>query len=69
MKMWIAKLEKGPYLVLFKEKPVKQFNAFMRGWYWESENMCNTHMILDGSEYPEVTFENSPVEVELVIKK
>ena len=62
-------MKKKPYLVLFKEKPVKQFNTFTRRWYWESKDMDNTYMILDSSEYPEVTFENSPQEVELVIKK
>lgn len=67
--MWIAKHERQPYLVLFKEKPVKLFDKSTRSWWWESENMCETHIILDCSEYPEVTFENSPMEVELVIKK
>ena len=65
MKMWIAKHERQPYLVLFKEKPVKMFNKYTNGWWWEPIDMCNTYMILDSSEYPEVTFENSPQEVEL----
>ena len=69
MKMWIAKHERQSYLVLFKEKPVKRFDKFTRGWWWESENMCNSYMTLDSSAFPEVTFENSPMEVELVIKK
>ena len=67
MKMWIAKHERQPYLVLFKEKPVKRFDKFTRGWWWESENMCNSYMTLDGSAFPSVTFENSPKEVELVL--
>ena len=65
MKMWIAKHEKQPYLVLFKEKPVKIFDKYTNGWWWESINMCNAYITLDGSEFPEVTFENSPIEVEL----
>ena len=65
MNMWIAKHERQSYLVLFKEKPVKRFDKFTRGWWWESENMCNSYMTLDSSAFPEVTFENSPMEVEL----
>jgi hypothetical protein len=65
MKMWIAKHERQPYLVLFKEKPIKMFNKYTNAWWWEPIDMCNTYMILDSSEFPEVTFENSPQEVEL----
>lgn len=68
MKMWIAKHERQSYLVLFKEKPVKRFDNFTRAWWWESNDMYNTYIILDSSEFPEVTFENSPMEVELVLK-
>lgn len=66
--MWIAKHERQPYLVLFKEQPVKRFDKFTRSWWWEHENMGRTHIILDSSEFPEVTFENSPQEVELKLK-
>ena len=70
MKMWIAKHERQQsYLVLFKEKPVKRFDKFTGSWWWGYEDIGKTYIILDSSEYPEVTFENSPLEVELVIKK
>ena len=65
MKMWIAKHESKSYLVLFREKPVKRFDKFTISWWWESENMRNAYMTLDSSNFPEVTFENSPREVEL----
>ena len=70
MKMWIARHERYPYLVLFKEKPTKRFDKRTSRWYWcASEDAYNPFMILGSLEYPEVTFENSPMEVELVIKK
>ena len=70
MKMWIAKNEKQSYLLLFEKKPVKMYDKFLRRWCWKSEDMCSNHItLLNGSEFPEVTFENSPMEVELVIKK
>ena len=69
MKMWIAKHEKQSYVVLFKEKPVKRYDKYTKGWWWESETMYNAYLCLDAESFPEVTFENSPQEVELKLKK
>ena len=59
--MWIAR-EKSGTLILWFNKPVKQGD----GWYNN-----DGYFVLDRDSvlYPEVTFENSPMEVELVIKK
>ena len=59
MKLWIARDKDG--LTLFKDKPE----------YNKVTNIFRGHVfsyIFDDS-FPEVTFENSPQEVELVIKK
>lgn len=57
MKMWIARNKDGS-LALFRYKPLRiRYDTFdrLRGDFIE----------LDKKLYPEVTFENSPVEVEL----
>ena len=56
MKMWIAR-DFGGGLYLFPEKP-----TLMIGYnYWDGEDWYK----LDQDFLPEVTFENSPMEVEL----
>ena len=69
MKMWIARDRVGiangftPQLALFENKPftsdVKEGMWFTRGRYY----------VLPEDRFPEVTFDNSPMEVELVLKK
>ena len=56
MKMWIAR-DFGGGLYLFPEKPIKlvKYNC------WDGEDWYK----IDQDLFPEVTFENSPVEVEL----
>ena len=63
MKMYIARDSYG--LWLFRKKPTK---------YLSNGDKCfnkvgNTRYLIDSQLFPEVTFENSPQEVELVIKK
>ena len=58
MKMWIARSRRGS-LSLFTKKPFK--DHFGR-WFGEGDSVCKF-------DFPEVTFENSPMEVELVLKK
>ena len=62
MKMWIARNEDGT-LALFKIKPM-HFYEEGSAHYW-----AGLALYLPCNEYPEVTFENSPMEVEIVIKK
>lgn len=61
MTIWIARDHDGS-LYVYRKKPLhnggKTFIAQSSQW-WR----------IDKNEYPEVTFENSPMEVELVIKK
>ena len=61
MKMWIAR-DKNGALHLFEEKPSLRYQ---RWWGKTTIYECQ----IDTSLYPEVTFENSPMEVELVLKK
>lgn len=60
MKMWIARDLRFNGLYLYKEKPVLDGNM------WFSEDYPYT---IDNLLFPEVTFENSPMEVELKLKK
>lgn len=54
MKMWIAR-DSSKEICLHTEKP-----RLLDG-YWNSDNW----FMLDNTDFPEVTFENSPMEVEL----
>ena len=63
MKMWIARNSDNT-LELFKIKP-KSFYEERIGKYWVGGN----GLFLNSNSFPEVTFENSPMEVELLIKK
>lgn len=58
MKYWIARSERG-LLTMHFEKPTYKYRF---GW-----NHVLT--ILDGKEFPEVTFENSPQMVEIKLVK
>ena len=60
MKLRIAR-EKCGHLYLHKGKPFKEDGM----WF----NRYDVYMKLPTKDFPEVTFENSPKEVELVIKK
>ena len=60
MKMYIARDPKG-IICLHLDKPTLRNDAI--GW------LSSDWIILDEDLFPEVTFENSPMEVELVIKK
>lgn len=57
---WIAR-DKGGGLYLFPEKPIKD-NIY---GYYEGDNWYK----IDSAFLPEVTFENSPVQVELKLVK
>ena len=62
MKLWIARDQNGD-LFLYPIKPdryVTEYYVFFNGDDWWN---------IDSDLFPEVTFENSPMEVELVIKK
>ena len=59
MKMWVARNSDNT-LELFKIKP-KSFYEEGSGQYWAGGN----GLFLRADSFPEVTFENSPMEVEL----
>ena len=61
MKLWIARNPDGS-LWLHEEKPSLVFDDELRRWYYESGSFLDFY---DESLFPEVTFENSPQEVEL----
>ena len=60
MKMWIARDRKGSRLTLHNDKPIwsEEYRVWGK-WYLAD---------LNHEAFPEVTVENSPMEVELVIK-
>ena len=60
--MWLAR-DKDGMLYLYTEEPYKSKNA-----YYMAIDKCRS-VALDRNCFPEVTFENSPVEVELKIKE
>ena len=66
MKLWIARGEGDNYCILFKEKPYKYYDEFCKKNFFTTDNMLGTYMCLLADAFPEVTFENSPMEVELL---
>ena len=75
MKMWIARSEDNQ-LRVFREKPflLELPELKCRIWVYEenlpvSASWRNIGERIGSNTFPEVTFENSPQEVELVIKK
>ena len=55
--MWVARDEDG-ILCLYESKPYLDMDN-----EWDSDD--NDYLVIDESQFPEVTFENSPQEVEL----
>jgi hypothetical protein len=62
MKLWIAR-DKDGELYLYPSKPRKGDYRFVCGYVYED------YINLNYDEFPEVTFENSPVQVELKLVK
>jgi hypothetical protein len=63
MKMWIAR-DKSGLLALYKCEPKRDGDFFS-----EYDTGGHYGIFINRNNFPEVTFENSPMEVELVIKK
>ena len=57
MKMWIARDRRGTRLTLHSDKPIWVEEHRVWGYFYRAD--------LNDKEFPEVTFENSPMEVEL----
>ena len=60
MKLWIARDESGG-LWMFESKPIKVRESF-------TQQPLSQIYSIDDNLFPEVTFENSPMEVEIVLK-
>ena len=63
MKMYIARAESGD-LKLYQTEPQQEVSMLTGGIYWNDK--LDSYKI-DDRLFPEVTFENSPMEVELKI--
>lgn len=66
MKLWIARNESG-LIAIYKRKPYKKYDFFTKSWRWSIDNSSGDYMCLLDSYFPEVTFNNSPQEVELIL--
>lgn len=60
-KLWIAR-DKNGSLFLYNKKPTKLTDMFISGGH-------GFHTIIDSELFPEVTWENSPQQVELKLIK
>ena len=61
MKLWIARDPSGLYL--FNMEPIKRICMGDKYFVWEDKRYS-----IDTKLFPEITFENSPQEVELKLK-
>lgn len=71
--MWIARNEGDSYCHLFVYKPTKVYDKYQRRWVWISQTDEGKirfwdSLMLPASQHELVTFENSPIEVELKFK-
>ena len=72
MKLWIARWENGKLTAFYRE-PFKNADGFyIRSRYdsdesisWYSHNTGGEYLNLNSDLFPEVTFENSPQQVEI----
>lgn len=62
MKLWIARDQDGLLNLFASTIPYKKI--YERIVIWDTDDVMGK-IIMNPSEYPEVTFENSPMEVEL----
>ena len=62
MKLWLARDEDGLLNLFMNSAPHKEI--YERVVIWENDEECGT-ISMDRTDFPEVTFENSPKEVEL----
>lgn len=62
MKLWIAR-DKNSYLYLYDERPI------LNGDHFEASTNGHTAFLFNSPLWNEVTFENSPQEVELKLSK
>ena len=46
-------------------EPYKVYDKFTKKYSWKTDGMLGTYMCLPSNEFKNVTFENSPQEVEL----
>ena len=66
MKLWIARDKSGD-LCLFRKKPIYRYSYNFKHEDWFDGDFLT---VIDSKSFPEITFENSPQEVELkLIKK
>ena len=65
MELWIAKGEGDAYCILFIEKPYKYYDKFCKKHKFTTTDMWGAYMCLPAEAFPEVTFENSPQQVEI----
>ena len=68
MKLWSAR-HKNKHISLYWTKPHIIYDPDTKSRHWILEPDDGDYMLLPDDYFPEVTFENSPQEVELVIKK
>jgi hypothetical protein len=71
--MWIARDEGAGNCHLFNVKPIKVYDKYCRKWKWASFTKEGVEIVWDGlilpaQKYKLITFENSPIEVELKLK-
>lgn len=68
MKLWIAR-DKNDELCLYKTEPeLVKIEEDINEEFWQDSSNDGYYCYLDSSEFPEVTFENSPQQVELKLK-
>ena len=69
MKMWVARNEGFEFCTLFICKPNKVYDELINKHRWRIDNLLGGFLCLPSEMLPEVTFENSPQQVEIKLVK
>ena len=67
--MWVAR-DKDGQLTLFSDKPHRCMEVGLKNESWDivAMNAFTDMMVLNSDVFPDLTWEDEPIEVELVIK-
>lgn len=63
--MWVAR-DKSGILTLFISKPVKVKSYPDKDEYWDTSDIYESCITIDKELFPELTFEDGPIEVKLI---
>lgn len=66
--MWLVRDKDGKLKLFAKVKPWRDYDCSDEEQHWITDEPTNTECLLDSSLFPELKWEDEPIEVEIVPK-